>query len=49
MENYKLFATDIAFHAGKILLKNFSLGMAKEWKSDFTPLTATDTAINYWT
>lgn len=46
MENYKAFATDIALRAGNILLNNFSLGMTKEWKADFTPLTVTDTAIN---
>ncbi|MDP3697469.1 MAG: inositol monophosphatase [Candidatus Taylorbacteria bacterium] len=46
MENYKVFATDIALRAGKIMLNNFSLGMIKEWKADCTPLTATDTSIN---
>ncbi len=28
------------------MLKNFSLGMPKDWKADNTPLTITDTAIN---
>jgi len=46
MESYKAFATDIALCAGKILLNNFSLGMAKEWKADCTPLTVTDIEVN---
>ncbi len=42
----KDFATTIARQAGEIMLKNFKLGMEKEWKEDDTPLTATDIAIN---
>lgn len=40
------FAIDLAKQAGAIMKKNFSLGMKKEWKSDKTPLTVTDLAIN---
>lgn len=43
------FAEGLAREAGKIMRENFSLsstGMKKEWKSDNTPLTVTDTAIN---
>ncbi|MES2622954.1 MAG: inositol monophosphatase [Patescibacteria group bacterium] len=43
---FKTFAEDFAKRAGAIMKKNFSLGMAKEWKSDTTPLTETDTLIN---
>jgi histidinol-phosphatase len=32
--------------AGEITRKNFALGMKREWKSDETPLTVTDTEIN---
>lgn len=46
MSTYKAFAEQVAYHAGDIIRKNFCLNMAKEWKEDDTPLTATDTAIN---
>lgn len=37
---------DLATIAGNITRTNFSLGMAREWKSDETPVTAADTQIN---
>ncbi len=36
----------LASRCGEIMLKNFQLGMKKEWKSDETPLTASDEDIN---
>ena len=47
MDSYKDFAVDLARKAGEIMKNNFSLGMKKEWKSDNTPLTVTDTTINH--
>lgn len=46
MDKYKKFAERFAKKAGKIMLKNFELGMKKEWKADNTPVTQTDLAIN---
>lgn len=43
---YKNFAINLALEAGKIIKTNFTLGMKKEWKTDNTPLTETDLAIN---
>jgi fructose-1,6-bisphosphatase/inositol monophosphatase family enzyme len=40
------FAQTIADHAGKIMLENFGLNTAREWKADTTPITVADTAIN---
>lgn len=37
---------DLAKRSGDVIVANFSLGMEKRWKSDNTPLTVTDTAIN---
>ena len=37
---------ELAEKCGEIIVANFNLGMKKEWKSDDTPLTVTDTAIN---
>ena len=45
-ENYKDFALDVARDAGAIMKQNFIMGMKKEWKSDHTPLTETDTKIH---
>ena len=45
-ENYKEFALDLARDAGAIMKQNFIMGMKKEWKSDSTPLTETDTKIH---
>jgi myo-inositol-1(or 4)-monophosphatase len=44
--NPRDFAIDMAKQAGHLMLTNFMLGMAREWKADNTPLTVTDTAIN---
>lgn len=46
MKGYKEFSIDLAKKAGIIMRNNFSLDMKKEWKSDGTPLTVTDTQIN---
>ena len=43
---YKDFAISLAREAGDIIKKNFMRGMKKEWKSDNTPLTEADLAIN---
>jgi fructose-1,6-bisphosphatase/inositol monophosphatase family enzyme len=40
------FAKNLALEAGEVMRNNFTLGMKKEWKSDTTPLTVTDTTIN---
>jgi myo-inositol-1(or 4)-monophosphatase len=39
-------AQDLARQAGKIMRKNFTSHMKKEWKHDNTPVTETDLAIN---
>lgn len=46
MDEYLEFARKIAKQSGEIMRNNFELGMQKEWKSDDTPLTVTDTAIS---
>lgn len=49
MDGALRFAENLAREAGKIMRENFSassFGMKREWKSDNTPLTVTDTAIN---
>ncbi|MEK7479383.1 MAG: inositol monophosphatase [Patescibacteria group bacterium] len=45
-KTYKQILVGLAKDAGKIMRKNFALGMKKEWKEDNTPLTITDTTIN---
>lgn len=40
------FAIRLAKKSGEIIRANFHLGMKREWKSDDTPLTATDKDIN---
>ncbi len=44
--DYKTFALGLAQDAGAIIRKNFMLGMKKEWKTDDSPVTVTDLAIN---
>ncbi len=44
--DYKDFAIDLAYQAGEIMRQNFHVGMKKEWKSDNSPVTETDIAIN---
>lgn len=44
---YHDFAVKLAYQAGEIMLKHFQIGIAKETKSDHTPLTIADTAINH--
>lgn len=39
-------AISLALESGKIMKQNFALGMQKEWKSNDTPVTATDKKIN---
>lgn len=46
MDKQLKFTIAIAKQAGKIIRRNFSLNMKKEWKQDKTPLTATDKAVN---
>lgn len=46
MNDYLDVATQLAQEAGKIMRANFAIGMKKEWKEDFTPLTISDTTIN---
>jgi len=43
---YKNFAINLAKQAGKIMRKNFALGMKKKIKGDGSPVTVTDLAIN---
>ena len=43
---YLPFALDLAREAGAVMKQNFMMGMKKEWKSDSTPLTETDTKIH---
>jgi len=45
-EKYLKFALEVASHAGKMMRAGFSLEITPEWKSDNTPLTETDSAIN---
>lgn len=45
-DEYKKFAEDFAREAGAIIKGNFSLGMAKQWKENNTPVTETDLRIN---
>jgi len=46
MNDYKTFATALAYQAGEVMRKNFVLGMKKTWKENNTPLTISDTTIN---
>lgn len=46
MEKYLEFAKEVALKAGDVMLKHFSLGIEIEWKSDNTPVTVADKAIN---
>jgi myo-inositol-1(or 4)-monophosphatase len=46
MNEFKEFAEQFALKAGGIMKENFSLGMAKKWKGDNTPVTETDFKIN---
>jgi fructose-1,6-bisphosphatase/inositol monophosphatase family enzyme len=43
---YKKFVFEVATEAGKIMRANFGIGMKKKWKSNYTPVTVTDTKIN---
>jgi fructose-1,6-bisphosphatase/inositol monophosphatase family enzyme len=43
---YKKFALNMARQAGKLMRKNFRLGMEKQLKDDGSPVTQTDLAIN---
>ncbi len=45
-KDYLSFALDLARDSGAIMRQNFIMGMKKEWKSDATPLTETDTKIH---
>jgi len=44
--NHRQLAESISKKAGKIIKRNFSLGMKKAWKNDNTPITVTDKKIN---
>lgn len=46
MDNYKIFATTLAYAAGARIKKDFKMDMDREWKADSSPVTATDYAIN---
>ena len=45
-KDFQKFAKNFAISAGKMIRENFVLGMKKEWKSDNSPVTQTDLAIN---
>ncbi|MBI4064829.1 inositol monophosphatase [Candidatus Gottesmanbacteria bacterium] len=48
MKDYVPFAIDMAYKAGTIMRKNFTLGMKKTFKqTDSSPLTISDTTINH--
>jgi len=46
MKPYLQFGTELAEKAGEIMLKYFTLGIKNEWKSDNTPVTEADIAVN---
>jgi fructose-1,6-bisphosphatase/inositol monophosphatase family enzyme len=46
MKAYQQFGTDLALQAGKIMLEHFSIGVKREWKSDNSPVTVADVAVN---
>lgn len=46
MKNYLQFGTDVAEHAGSIMLKYFNTGLKSELKADKTPVTEADITIN---
>lgn len=46
MKDYKPFAINLAYKAGEIMRKNFTLGMEKSWKDNNTPVTVSDMTIN---
>ncbi len=46
MNNFQEFAERFARKAGAIARDNFTLGMARQWKSDSTPVTETDLKVN---
>ena len=43
---HKQFAITIAKKAGKVIRRNFGMGMKKQWKENDTPVTVTDLQIN---
>lgn len=43
---YMAVAVALAREAGALARQNFTIGMAREWKEDGSPLTVTDTTIN---
>ncbi len=45
-KNAKKDAIDLAYKAGDIMRKYFTLGIKKEWKEDSSPVTEADTTIN---
>lgn len=46
MNEYLTFATSLAYEAGEIMLKYFTLGIEKEFKDDHSPVTIADKQIN---
>lgn len=46
MDDYKTFAVNLAYEAGKIIKDDFLKGVVTRWKEDSTPITETDTRIN---
>ncbi|HVA96420.1 MAG TPA: inositol monophosphatase [Candidatus Acidoferrales bacterium] len=46
MKPYLQLGTELAEKAGEIMLKHFAVGIKKEWKSDNTPVTDADIAVN---
>lgn len=45
-DDYLNFAKDLALKSGALIRQNFASGMNKNWKSDNTPVTETDLAVN---
>jgi fructose-1,6-bisphosphatase/inositol monophosphatase family enzyme len=46
MSGHLEFAASVAREAGKIIKQNFTLGMKRELKTDLTPITDSDLAVN---
>ena len=46
MKEFKDIGLELATEAGELIRDNFTIGMKKEWKTDNSPLTATDKTIN---
>lgn len=46
MEDYSIFAVDLAKKAGEMIRNDFQKEIVREWKADDTPITDTDRKVN---